>query len=64
MRKCGLGACPRLSAGQRTEQEGQGLVEWGLLLSVVTAIIFAALAFLKDQSVAGYSRVGLSLPLS
>ncbi len=63
MRKCGLGACPRFSAGQGTEQERQGLVEHGRL-RVVAVVMFAALAFLKDQSVAGYSRVGLSLPLS
>ena len=46
------------------EQEGQGLVEYALLLGFVALVMFVALAFLKDQLLAGYSRIGNSLPTS
>ena len=39
------------------------MVESGLLLGVITVVMFAALALLKEQGVAGYSRVDLSLPM-
>jgi Flp pilus assembly pilin Flp len=46
------------------EQEGQGLVEYALLLSFVALVMFAALAFLTGQILGGYSRIGNSLPTS
>ncbi len=46
------------------EHEGQGLVEYALLLGFVALVMFAALAFLKDQLLGGYSRIGNSLPTS
>ena len=46
------------------EHEGQGLVEYALILGFVALVMFVALAFLKDQILAGYSRVGNSIPTS
>ena len=46
------------------EHEGQGLVEYALLLGFVALVMFVALAFLKDQILGGYSRIGNSLPTS
>ena len=46
------------------EQEGQGLVEYALILAFVALVMFVALAFLKDQILGGYSRIGNSLPTS
>jgi Flp pilus assembly pilin Flp len=51
-----------LYAESGTEQAGQGLVEYALLLGFVALVMFVALAFLKDQILAGYSRVGSSIP--
>jgi Flp pilus assembly pilin Flp len=53
-----------LYAGQGTEQEGQGLVEYALLLGFIALVMFAALAFLKDRIIVGYSRIGNSIPTS
>jgi Flp pilus assembly pilin Flp len=47
-----------------SEQAGQGLVEYALLLGFVALVMFVALAFLKDQILSGYSRVGNSIPTS
>ncbi len=44
--------------------EGQGLVEYALILGFVALVMFVALALLKDQILAGYSRVGNSIPTS
>ena len=46
------------------EHEGQGLVEYALLLGFVAVVMFVALAFLKDQILGGYSRIGNSIPTS
>jgi Flp pilus assembly pilin Flp len=46
------------------EREGQGLVEYALLLGFVALVMFAALAFFKDQLLVAYSRIGTSLPTS
>ena len=53
-----------LYAGPGSEQEGQGLVEYALLLGFVALVMFAALAFLQMQIQSGYSRIGNSLPTS
>ena len=45
-----------------SEQAGQGLVEYALILGFVALVMFVALAFLKDQILGGYSRVGNSIP--
>ena len=46
------------------EAEGQGLVEYALILAFVALVMFVALAFLKDQILGGYSRIGNSIPTS
>ena len=46
------------------DHEGQGLVEYALLLGFVALVMFAALAFLKDRLIVGYSRIGNSIPTS
>ena len=46
------------------EQAGQGLVEYALILGFVALVMFVALAFLKDQILSSYSRVGNSIPTS
>ncbi len=53
-----------LYAGPGTEQEGQGLVEYALLLGFVAVTMFVALAFLKDRIIVAYSRIGNSIPTS
>ena len=53
-----------LSALYVEEHEGQGLVEYALILAFVALVMFVALAFLKDQILGGYSRIGNSLPTS
>ena len=53
-----------LYAGLGSEREGQGLVEYALLLGFVALVMFAALAFLKGQILTGYSRIGNSFPTS
>ena len=53
-----------LYVGQGAEQAGQGLVEYALILGFVALVMFVALAFLKDQILVGYSRVGNSIPTS
>ena len=44
------------------EEEGQGLVEYALILAFVAVLIIVALIFLKDQILGGYSRIGNSIP--
>ncbi len=46
------------------DHEGQGLVEYALILGFVALVMFVALAFLKDQLLGGYSRIGNSIPTS
>ena len=53
-----------LYAGPGAAREGQGLVEYALLLGFIALVMFAALAFLKDRLLVGYSRIGNSLPTS
>ena len=43
---------------------GQGLVEYALILSFVALVVLVSVFFLKDQILAGYSRIGNSLPTS
>ena len=51
-----------LYAGPGAEREGQGLVEYALILAFVALLVIVALVFLKDQLLAGYSRIGNSIP--
>lgn len=43
---------------------GQGLVEYVLLIGFVAVVMFAALGFLKEQILAGYSGIVNSIPQS
>ena len=44
--------------------EGQGLVEYALILAFVALLVIVALVFLRTQIVSGYSRIGNSIPTS
>ena len=46
------------------EREGQGLVEYALLLGFIAVAMFVALAFFKDRLLIVYSRIGNSIPTS
>ena len=50
-----------LYAGQGTEQEGQGLVEYAIIVALTAVIVIVALIFLKNQISTLFSRVGNSL---
>ena len=50
-----------LYAGQRTEQEGQGLVEYAIIVALTAVIVIVALIFLKDRISTLFSRVGNSI---
>ena len=44
------------------EAEGQGLVEYALILAFIAILVLVALFFLRDQIISGYSRIGNSIP--
>ena len=46
------------------EHEGQGLVEYALILAFVALLVIVALIFLRAQIESGYSRIGNSIPTS
>ena len=46
------------------ERDGQGLVEYALILAFVAILVLVALFFLRDQIISGYSRIGNSIPTS
>ena len=46
------------------EREGQGLVEYALLLGFIAVTMLVVLAFFKDRLLIVYSRIGNSLPTS
>jgi Flp pilus assembly pilin Flp len=46
------------------EHEGQGLVEYALILAFVALLVIVALIFLRTQIQSGYSRIGNSIPTS
>ena len=46
------------------ETEGQGLVEYALIIAFVAILVIVALVFLRAQIVSGYRRIGNSIPTS
>ena len=50
-----------LYAEQGTEQEGQGLVEYAIIVALTAVIVIVALIFLRDRIATLFSRVGNSL---
>ena len=50
-----------LYAGQGTEQEGQGLVEYAIIVALTCVMVIVALIFLRDRISTLFSRVGNSL---
>ncbi len=46
------------------EREGQGLVEYALLLGFIAVTMLVVLAFFKDRLLIVYSRIGNSMPAS
>lgn len=43
------------------EQEGQGLVEYALIIAFIAILVIVAMVFLKDQINTLFSKVGNSL---
>ena len=50
-----------LYAEQGTDQEGQGLVEYAIIVALTAVIVIVALIFLRDRIATLFSRVGNSL---
>ncbi len=50
-----------LYAEQGTDQEGQGLVEYAIIVALTAVIVIVALLFLRDRIATLFSRVGNSL---
>ncbi len=50
-----------LYAEQGTDQEGQGLVEYAVIVALTAVIVIVALIFLRDRIATLFSRVGNSL---
>ena len=50
-----------LYAGQGTEHEGQGLVEYAIIVALTAVVVIVALIFLRDRIATLFSRVGNSL---
>ena len=50
-----------LYAGQGAEQEGQGLVEYAIIVALTAVLVIVALIFLRQQITTLFSRVGNSL---
>ena len=48
-----------LYAGE--EQEGQGLVEYALIIALIAVLVIVAMLFLKGQITTLFSKVGNSL---
>jgi len=45
----------------RTGEEGQGLVEYALIIAVIAIAVIVALAFLRDQITNIFSNIGNNL---
>lgn len=50
--------------GGDPEREGQGLVEYALILAFIAILVVVAMTFFKDQLLVIYSRIGNSIPQS
>ncbi len=50
-----------LYAGQGAEQEGQGLVEYAIIVALTAVLVIVALIFLRQQITTLFSKVGNSL---
>ena len=46
------------------EREGQGLVEYAMLLGFIAVTMLVVVSFFKDRLVIVYSRIGNSIPTS
>ncbi len=44
-----------------TESEGQGLVEYGLIIAFIAVVVIVAMVFLRSQIGSLFSKVGNSL---
>ncbi len=45
-------------------EDGQGLVEYVLILGFIAILVIVAMIFFKEQLVSIYSRIGNSIPQS
>ena len=52
------------AVGADPEREGQGLVEYALILAFIAILVIVAMLFFKDQLLVIYSRIGNSIPTS
>ena len=43
------------------EEEGQGLVEYALIIAIIAIAVIVAMIFMRDQLVNLYSRIGNNL---
>ena len=50
-----------LYVGQDAEHEGQGLVEYAIIVALTAVLVIVALIFLRDRISTLFSRVGNSL---
>jgi Flp pilus assembly pilin Flp len=50
-----------LYAGEQEGSQGQGLVEYALIIAFIAILVIVALLFLRDQIASLFSRVGNSL---
>ena len=50
-----------LYAGHEAEQEGQGLVEYAIIVALTAVLVIVALIFLRQQITTLFSKVGNSL---
>ena len=55
------GALYGLYVGPGTEHEGQGLVEYAIIVALTAVVVIVALIFLRGQISTLFSRVGNSL---
>jgi Flp pilus assembly pilin Flp len=51
-----------LMQGRLRRQEGQALVEYALIISLVAILLIGALTFMKDQIAATFTKIGDSIP--
>ena len=47
---------------EAARREGQGLVEYALLIWFIAIVVFVAMVFLREKIITAYSRIGNSVP--
>jgi Flp pilus assembly pilin Flp len=57
-----IGLYARQESNEDSQQSGQGLVEYALLIWFIAIVVFVAMVFLREKIVTAYSRIGNSVP--